>query len=73
MKRFRNRDFLLILSVVLGLVNENGAHGTKSIVIPALAMVMTLSIMGISGSVFRFMIVYIVWLNLKETFKSRAI
>lgn len=53
MKLFRNRDFLLILSVVLGLTVETGAHWTKSLVIPALAVVMTLSIMGIPGSVFR--------------------
>ncbi len=50
---FRNRDFLLLLSVVLGLLAREGARWTKTMVIPALAVVMTVSIMGIPGSVFR--------------------
>lgn len=52
-KLFRNRDFLLILSVVLGLFMGGEARWTKPTVIPALAVVMTVSIMGIPGSVFR--------------------
>jgi len=49
----RNRDFLLILSVILGLIIGDGARWTKMFVIPALGVVMTLSIMGIPGSLFR--------------------
>jgi BASS family bile acid:Na+ symporter len=49
----RNRDFLLILAIVLGLLWGQGAKGTQKIVLPALAVVMTLSTMGVSGSVFR--------------------
>lgn len=48
-----NRDFLLSLSIVLGLVAGDGARWTKTVIIPALAVVMTLSIMGIPSSVFR--------------------
>ena len=49
----RNRDFLLILSILLGLLWGQGAQWTQKIVIPALAAVMTLSTMGVSGSTFR--------------------
>ena len=49
----RNRDFLLILSILLGLLWGQGAWWTQKIVIPALAAVMTLSTMGVSGDTFR--------------------
>ncbi len=49
----RNRDFLLILSILLGLLWGQGAQWTQKSVIPALAAVMTLSTMGVSGSTFR--------------------
>lgn len=49
----RNRDFLLLLSIALGLLWGQGAHWTQKIVIPALAAVMTLSTMGVSASTFR--------------------
>ena len=49
----RSRDFLLILAILLGLLWGHGAQWTQKIVIPALAVVMTLSTMGVSGSVFR--------------------
>ena len=49
----RNRDFLLILAIVLGLLWGQGAQGTQKIVLPALAVVMTLSTMGVAGRVFR--------------------
>ena len=49
----RNRDFLLILSILLGLLWGQGAQWTQKIVIPALAAVMTLSTMGVSGDTFR--------------------
>ncbi len=49
----KNRDFLLILSIVLGLFLGDGALWTRDLVIPALAVIMTLAVMGIPGSVFR--------------------
>jgi BASS family bile acid:Na+ symporter len=49
----KNRDFLLSLSIVLGLVAGGGAKWTRDLVIPALAVVMTVSVMGIPGSIFR--------------------
>jgi BASS family bile acid:Na+ symporter len=49
----RNRDFLLTLAIALGLLWGKGAQGTQKAVLPALAVVMTLSTMGVSGSIFR--------------------
>jgi bile acid:Na+ symporter, BASS family len=49
----RNRDFLLILSILLGLFLGEGAKWTRDLVIPALAVIMTVSVMGIPGSIFR--------------------
>jgi len=48
----RNRDFLLTLAVGLGLFAGQGATWTEKAVIPALALVMTLSTMGVSGRLF---------------------
>jgi BASS family bile acid:Na+ symporter len=48
----RNRDFLLILALLLGLFWGQGAKATEKTVIPALAMVMTLATMGVPGSIF---------------------
>jgi bile acid:Na+ symporter, BASS family len=50
---FRNRDFLLTLSIVLGLFLGEGAKWAEKTVLPALALAMTLSVMGVPGSVFR--------------------
>ena len=44
---WRNRDFILILSVFCGLLAGAGATFTKPLVLPALAVVMTLSTMGV--------------------------
>jgi len=49
---WRNRDFLLFLAIILGLLAGEGARWTENIVIPALALVMTLSTMGVPGSIF---------------------
>ena len=49
---FRNRDFLLILAIVLGLLFGQAARLTEPIVIPALALVMTLATMGVPGNIF---------------------
>ena len=54
MKRWwQNRDFILILSVFCGLLLGQGATWTKPLVLPALAVVMTLSTMGVSGDALR--------------------
>jgi BASS family bile acid:Na+ symporter len=47
----RNRDLLLILSILLGLLWGEGARWTEPTVIPVLAVVMTLATMGVSGNV----------------------
>jgi bile acid:Na+ symporter, BASS family len=49
---WRNRDFILILSVFCGLVGGKGATWTKPLVLPALAVVMTLSTMGVRRDTF---------------------
>jgi len=49
----KNRDFLLILSIVLGLFLGDGAQWTRNLVIPGLAVIMTVAVMGIPNSVFR--------------------
>ena len=48
-KLFRNRNFILILSLVLGLaIGKPGAYWTQPMVIPLLALVMTISALNIS-------------------------
>lgn len=49
----KNRDFILILGLALGLLAEGLATWTHHLAIPALAVVMTLSTMGVSGQQFR--------------------
>lgn len=49
----KNRDFILILGLGLGLLAGGAANWTKHLAIPALAIVMTLSTMGVSGRQFR--------------------
>ncbi|MDI6756254.1 MAG: bile acid:sodium symporter [Thermodesulfobacteriota bacterium] len=48
----RNRDFILLLALALGLTLGQGARWTERAVVPALAVVMVLSTMGVSGSIF---------------------
>lgn len=50
---FRNRNFILILALVMGLFLPEASRRTQGLTIPALAVVMTLSTLGVSGSVFR--------------------
>ena len=50
---WRNRDFILILSVVCGLLAGAGATFTKPLVLPALAVVMTLSLTGVRRDILR--------------------
>ena len=50
---FRDRNFILALAIVLGLVLGQGARWTQSLVLPALAFVMMLSMTGVEGRLFR--------------------
>ena len=49
----RNRNTIFILSLAAGLIWGKGAQWTEKITLPALAIVMTLSVMGITGNTFR--------------------
>jgi BASS family bile acid:Na+ symporter len=49
----RNRDFILTLGIVTGLVWGGGSRWTEPLTLPALAFVMTLSTMGVRGDLFR--------------------
>ena len=49
---FRSIDFILLLALALGLFLGHGARGTEKAVLPALALVMTLATLGVSGSAF---------------------
>lgn len=48
-----NRNFILILALILGLALGQGARLTAELVLPALALVMMLSMTGVEGSLFR--------------------
>jgi BASS family bile acid:Na+ symporter len=48
----RNRDFLLVMALLLGLFWGQGAKWTEKTVIPVLGLVMTLATMGVPGSIF---------------------
>jgi BASS family bile acid:Na+ symporter len=50
---WRNRDFILVSAVVCGLGLGRGAIWTQPLVLPALAVVMTLSTMGIRSEMLR--------------------
>ncbi len=50
---FHNRNFILISALVIGLLWGKGAHWTKGLTLPGLAIIMTLSTIGVSGSAFR--------------------
>ena len=49
----KNRDFILLLGLALGLAAGGGARWTHQAILPALGMVMTLSTLGISAGHFR--------------------
>jgi len=52
-KLFRNRNFILVLSIVIGLaVGEKGAVLTRLAVLPVLALIMTLSTTSITSREF---------------------
>ena len=48
----RNRDFLLVMALLLGIFWGQGAKWTERTVLPVLALVMTLATMGVPGSIF---------------------
>jgi len=48
----RNRDFILFLALTIGLTLPHASMWTQHLTLPALAVVMTLSTMGISRSLF---------------------
>jgi BASS family bile acid:Na+ symporter len=48
-----NRNVIFILALVLGFLWDTGAQYTQRLILPGLAVVMTLSSMGISGDTFR--------------------
>ncbi len=50
---WRSRDFILVSSVVCGLAAGRGASWTQPLVLPALALVMTLSTMGVRSEMLR--------------------
>lgn len=52
-KLLRSRNAILTLALLIGLVWGKGARWTEPVTLPALAVVMTLSTIGLSGSVFR--------------------
>jgi len=49
----RNRNFVLISSLVIGLIWGKGARWTEPLTLPVLAIVMTLSTMSVAGRFFR--------------------
>jgi len=49
----RNRNFVLISSLVIGLIWGKGARWTEPLTLSVLAIVMTLSTMSVPGSIFR--------------------
>lgn len=50
---WRNRNVLLILSIILGLAAGQAAPGLEPLVLPALGLVMTLALLEVSGDSFR--------------------
>ena len=52
-KLLQNRDFILFLALMTGLLLPQASTWTQHLTLPALALVMTISTMGISGGLFR--------------------
>jgi len=52
-KALQNRDFILFLALIIGLFLPGASSWTTHLVLPALALVMILSTMGIPASLFR--------------------
>jgi hypothetical protein len=47
-----NRNFIFFLSIIFGLLFSRPAEWLKPMIMPALALVMTLSTVGISNDIF---------------------
>jgi bile acid:Na+ symporter, BASS family len=52
-RQLRNRDFILLLGLGLGLLWGEGARWTVPLTLPLLAVAMTVAVMGIPGAVFQ--------------------
>jgi len=52
-KLIHNRNFILLLAAILGLLLPQGSRWTVNLTLPALVLIMSLSTMGFSGDVFR--------------------
>jgi BASS family bile acid:Na+ symporter len=50
---WRNRDVIMILALLLGLIAGQGARWTQAMVLPALAIIMTLSTTEVKNDIFR--------------------
>lgn len=50
---WRNREFILVLSLILGVAIGGGAVYTEALVLPGLAAVMTLALLEVPGTVFK--------------------
>jgi predicted Na+-dependent transporter len=48
----RNRNSLLVLSLILGLLWGDGAQWIKGVILPILMILMTVSTLGVTGSTF---------------------
>src|SRR4030042_6271696 len=48
----RNRNSLLVLSLILGLLWGDGAQWIKGVILPVLMILMTVSTLGVTGSTF---------------------
>jgi BASS family bile acid:Na+ symporter len=49
----RNRNFLLVSSIVLGMIVGRGAHRVQALTLPGLALAMTVSIVQVDAGAFR--------------------
>lgn len=49
----RNRNFLLVSSIVLGMVVGSGAHRVQALTLPGLALAMTVSVVQVDAGAFR--------------------
>jgi len=49
-KLLRDRNVIMLLGLLIGLAWGDGARWAEPLILPGLAMVMTLSTIGISGS-----------------------
>lgn len=48
-----SRNFILLLAAIFGLLLPQGSRWTENLILPALAVIMSLSTMGVSGNIFR--------------------